>query len=282
MSDIQTLVKDTIKEHCARFPQIMGKDTQAIMAGIHSWIEELLKANVSAEDFLEIKETLAKDARFVSKPPKIEDFLAIKKQNKVLEEIGTDDSSRKLIAACKVMSKKFGEIYGFRWIKPSLEDANDRLETWIKHLALFNISAESLDPACIWISKQSDYNRFPPTLNDFTLACRMAMCGETLPSPQEAYLMACGLSKKELHPLVVWAQNEIGAYELRTSKAALRETFIAVYQNAIMEYAITRVLPDMPSKSAQENKSIDTSGIISRSAMMDIISDIQLKTKGAA
>lgn len=280
MNELQVLVKDTIKEQCSRFPSIMGKNPEVIMALIHSWIEELLKANVTANEFVEITEQLAKDSRFVSKPPKIEDYLSVKRQSKILEEIGRDDTSRELVTACKQMSKRFGEIYGPRWNKPSLEDYNERLETWIKHLALFNISADSIEPACLWISKQSDYNRFPPTLNDFTLACRMSMCGETLPSPQEAYLMACGLSKKELHPLVTWAQNQIGAFELRTSKAALRETFIAVYQNAIMEYAISKVLPESPMIQMPEQIEEDNSSIISKSAMLEIIN--RLQNKGAA
>lgn len=270
---LKDAITETYKAWVNQYPGHIGNDGQKIATQILGWISELSTNAVTAKEFLEIKETLAKDAQFVSRPPSIQDFLNIKKRNSIFDNYSTSNSGSEVVEATKRLSKTFDFRYSNRWSKPDIGEANERLEAWIKHFMLFGITGEAIDKASELAAKMSDFNKFPPSLQDFTLVCKMAICGEDIPGPQEAFLIASGLVRnKTSHPLVTYAASQVGEYELRNGKIN-KDAFISVYQDAILEYAASGEIP----RSSQRIEIVDTpdeSGVMDKVKLVNLIDNL--------
>lgn len=276
------LLKETIKETfrgwISQYTGQFGQDSAAIANNIAIWISDANANGFSNAEFCEIKDILAKDAQFVSKAPKFSDFLSIRKRQDIFKTYGDSEKGNDLVEATKRMSKTFDFRYSHRWTKPDLSESNERIEAWIKHFILFNISAESVDKACEMAAKMSDFNKFPPSIQDFTLVCKMAMCDENIPGPHEAFLIASGLVRnKEKHPLVTYAAIKAGEYELRNGKIN-REAFINVYQNAIFEYAASGEVPAI-QKSVNDNEVIEDSNEMPKDKLLNIIDNLLVESE---
>lgn len=272
-ASLKEAITETYKAWVNQYPGHMGSDGQKIATQIMGWISDLSTNAVTAKEFLEIKEVLAKDAQFVSRPPSIQDFLNIKKRNAIFDSYSNSNTGSEIVEATKRLSKTFDYRYSNRWSRPDIGEANERLEAWIKHFMLFGITAEAIDKASELAAKMSDFNKFPPSLQDFTLVCKMAICGEDIPGPQEAFLIASGLVRNKVaHPLVTYAASQVGEYELRNGKIN-KEAFISVYQNAILEYAASGEIPH----SSQRVEVIDVpdeSGTMDKAKLVNLIDNL--------
>lgn len=271
-SQLKEAVTNSFRGWVAQFPSQMGRDGDKVAQKIFLWVSELATHGISAKEYLELKEILAKDAKFVVKPPEISDFLQIRKQNNIYEEYSNTAEGASIVDATKRLSRTFDHRYHNRWTKPDIAEANERLETWIKHFNMFNLTAESIDKAVEMTTMMSEFNRFAPSLQDFTIICKLAMCGEDIPGPHDAYLIASGLVRNKVpHKLITYAANQIGAFELRNGKIN-KDAFIAVYQNAILEYSASGEIPLVTAQAlAQETTEIDESGPVDACELVSVI-----------
>jgi hypothetical protein len=270
---IKEYVTQSFKGWTAQFPAVFGKDVEKITQKIMLWISEMAIQGVSSKEYLEIREQLAKDSKFVTKPPEIEDFFNVRKQFQIFEEYSGSEQGTSIVDATKRLSKTFDHRYSFRWSKVDMNESNDRIEAWIKHFNMFNLTAESIDKAVEMAGKMSDFNKFPPSMQDFTVICKLAMCGDDIPGPHEAYLIASGLVRNKVaHPLITYAASQVGEYELRNGKIN-KDAFISVYQNAILDYSASGELP-IVSKQIETASEVDNTGPASKDHIVNLIDQL--------
>jgi hypothetical protein len=268
------LITQIFKENLQKFPSHMGKDNASLAADIKKWNSEFTLKGIDAQKLSEVHEQIEKDSRFVAKPAELDDYLAIKNLLDLIDELGTDDNSRNLIVEMRKINNLFGHRYGFKWKMKALQDDIERLKIWISDLKLYNIDASSVEKAGTWIGTKSDYNRYAPTVQDFVLACRMAMIGQDVPSPKEAYLIITGLTKRKSHPLVDWTVTQVKVYEQKHNKAIPQEVYLTIYQDALYEYGATGEIPK-PKTQIDSEQVEDKSDIIGKDDLLAIIQKIK-------
>jgi hypothetical protein len=268
------IITSIFKENMEKFPGQMGKDNAAIASEIKRWHSELSLKNVSADQLSLIHDLVAKDARFVTKPAELSDYFAVKLLLDIIDDIGSDDITKSLIEEVKKLDVLFSHRYGYKWKSKSLEQDIERLTVWIKELKLNNVDPSSIEAAAKWVGTKSDYNRYAPTVQDFVLACRMAMIGEDVPSPKEAYMIIMGMTKRKSHPLVDWTLSQVKVYESKHSKAIPQEIYLTLYQDALYEFGATGEIPTTKIH-IESDLPEDKSDTIGKEDLLNIIKKIQ-------
>lgn len=275
MSLIQ-IVTSIFKDNLLKFPGQMPTDNAKLAAEIKKWESEFTLKNVTPAALREIRIIIEKDSRFVSKPAEISDYFAVKLLMDTISELGNDDRTIQLIDEVKKINTLFDHRYGFRWKLKTLKEETERLCVWIKDLKLYNVDPGYLEAAGTWLGTKSDYNRYAPTVQEFVLACRMAMIGENVPSPLEAYLIVTGSSKRKSHPLVDWTMSQVKNFESKNNKAIPKDTYMAIYQDALYEFGTTGEIPKT-QKQTSNSHAIDKSDIMEKESLLILIQNLKLE-----
>ncbi|MFK4132136.1 hypothetical protein ACI2KR_07535 [Pseudomonas luteola] len=269
--NIKALVTHIFKENIERFPQQMGTDPTKTAQAIMSWISELSAKGVDEAELREIKEILDADTRFANKPAELSDFLSVKKLLDSVKDLAIDENSLKMVQECQKLHRQFEHRYGARWKTKTLEESTERIILWIKELLLFNVDPSTISKAFDWTCTKSDFNRFAPTSQDFILACKMTGLGDDVPSPQEAYLMVSGLTKRKTHQLVEHTLPMIKSYEARNGKTITKELFVSIYQDLLFDYAALGYIPERSNPEVKIERSNDDNEIVDKESLLKLI-----------